>query len=416
MDLDMKAEIISIGDELISGKTVNSNATWMGQQLLLIGVPVVQVTTVGDDQAAIVEALAAAFRRAQIILITGGLGPTHDDITRQVLCQYFNCPLIFNESVMNQIRSLFKHRGLPLAKSNETQAMVPEKARVIVNQRGTAPGYCFEQDGCFLYVMPGVPHEMKGMMNESILPELRAHGTGSAIESKIYCTTGIAESILFEKIGDWSLVERYAKMAFLPSPAGVQIRLISQGNSSQEAQERLAQAAAIIEEKAGRYIFSDHESTLEQVLAEWLLDKRATLATAESCTGGLVAHKLTNIAGSSAFFERGVVCYSNHSKTEILGVPSELLEQYGAVSEQVVLAMAEGVRRLSRSTYGLATTGIAGPTGGSEEKPVGLVYVGLADRDGSRCERHVFSGDRWLNKERFSNCALNLLRKKMLEL
>lgn len=412
----MHAEIISIGDELISGKTINSNAAWMGQQLLLIGVPVLQVTTVGDDAAMILAALATAERRSEIILITGGLGPTHDDITRSVLCQYFQCDLVLDPAVLDQIRERFRHRGLPLAKSNESQAMVPRPAQVIYNRQGTAPGYHFERSGRHMYVMPGVPHEMQGMMSESILPEIRGRQTGWFMESKIFCTNGIAESMLYEKIGDPAEVERWAKMAFLPAPSGVQVRLIAQGASSDEARQKLEQAAARVLERAGRYIYADHECTLEQVVAELLVQRQATVAAAESCTGGLVAHKLTNIAGSSAYFERGVVCYSNRAKTELLQVPAALIEQHGAVSEQVAAAMAENVRRLAGVDYGIATTGIAGPGGGSDDKPVGLVFIGVADKTESQCERHVYGGERWLNKERFANSALNLLRKKILGL
>ncbi len=412
----MHAEIISIGDELISGKTINSNAAWMGRQLLLIGVPVLQVTTVGDDEAMILEALATAERRSQIIFLTGGLGPTHDDITRTVLCRYFQCELILNPVVLDQIRERFRHRGLPLAKSNESQAMVPKAAQVIYNRQGTAPGYHFERSGRHVYVMPGVPHEMQGMMSESILPEIRARQTGRFIESKIFCTIGIAESMLYEKIGNPAEIERWAKMAFLPAPSGVQVRLIAQGTSADEARKKLEQAAARVLERAGRYIYADHESTLEQVVAELLTQRQATVAVAESCTGGLIAHKLTGIAGSSAYFERGVVCYSNRSKTELLHVPAAMIEQHGAVSEQVAAAMAENVRRIAGVDYGIATTGIAGPGGGSDDKPVGLVFIGAADKTGSQWERHIFSGERWLNKERFANSALNLLRKKILGL
>ncbi|HPN36160.1 MAG TPA: competence/damage-inducible protein A [bacterium] len=410
----MHAEIISIGDELISGKTINSNAAWMGRQLLLIGVPVLQVTTVGDDAAMIREALATAERRSEIILITGGLGPTHDDITRSALCQYFQCDLVLNPVVLEQIRERFRHRGLPLAKSNESQAMVPSAAQVIYNRQGTAPGYHFEQSGRHVYVLPGVPHEMQGMMNESILPEIRARQTEWFIESKTFCTNGIAESMLYEKIGNPAEVERWAKMAFLPAPSGVQVRLIAQGTSAAEARQKLEQAAARVLERAGRYIYADYECTLEQVVAELLTQRKATVATAESCTGGLIAHKLTSIAGSSAYFERGVVCYSNRAKTELLHVPTSLIERHGAVSEQVAMSMAENVRRIAGVDYGIATTGIAGPGGGSDDKPVGLVFIGVADKSGSQWERHIFSGERWLNKERFANSALNLLRKRII--
>lgn len=409
----MRADILSIGDELISGKTVNTNASWIGQQLLLIGIPVRRVITVGDDSDMIQQALRQAEAEAEIVLLSGGLGPTHDDITRSVICSYFSCELVYNEQVMERIRTMFRHRGIPLARSNESQAMVPAAAEVVTNERGTAPGYRLRRKRTVFYVMPGVPHEMKDMMTRTILPELQAMNTGLAIASRVFCTTGIAESLLFEKIGDVQAIEQLAKMAFLPSPAGTQIRLIARGANADEAAERLQRASELVQERTKSYIYADRDIPLEEAVGQMLRQRSKTVAVAESCTGGLIAHKLTGVAGSSDYFERGVVCYSNRSKTELLSVPAAVIEQQGAVSEEVAAALAQGVRRLAGTDFGLSTTGIAGPGGGTADKPVGLVYIGLADAHGVQVERHVFSGERWLNKERFATAALNLLRKKM---
>jgi nicotinamide-nucleotide amidase len=409
----MHVEIISVGDELLIGQIINTNAAWMGAQLLNIGIQASWVTTVGDEEARITEALRIANARADVILLTGGLGPTHDDVTKTALCQYFDCKLVLDLGILEYVKSRFQRRGIPMAKVNEGQAMIPEKAEIIFNELGTAPGLCFRRPGKTLYVMPGVPFEMQAMMQKSILPELKKAAKGQVIAIRVLCTTGIAESTLFEKLGDVARIEAYAKIAFLPSLGSIRMRLTCRAKSDDEARSRLDEAEALIRAKVNSYIFADEELSLEEVVGRMLITQRKTVAIAESCTGGLVSHKLTNISGSSAYFDRTVVSYSNKAKMEELAVPSDLIEKHGAVSAEIACAMADGVRRIAQTDYGISTTGIAGPTGGSDEKPLGLVFTAVADAQSTSFERHQFTGDRLTNKERFAYAALNLLRKKL---
>lgn len=410
----LRIEVISIGDELLIGQTINTNAAWIGQELQTAGVQLGRVTTVGDDLTQIQEALSSAARRADYILVTGGLGPTNDDITRTAVCDFFKLGLVHDEEALVNIRKLFQRRGIVMARVNESQALVPETARLMQNDLGTAPGYVLTRDNKHFYFMPGVPYEMKAMMSAVVLQDLRAANGGMPILVHHISTIGIAESSLYERIGDIAAIEALARLAFLPNPSGVRIRLTVAGAPNAVAQSRLEEAAALVRRNIGPFIFAERDVSLEIVLAEELVARRERLALAESCTGGLIAHKLTNIPGSSRFFERGVVSYSNASKVELLGVPAALIEEHGAVSGPVAQAMAEGVRRISGSDHGIAVTGVAGPDGGTEEKPVGLVFVAYAGAMGTIVhEQHIFSGERLVNKERFAYTALNLLRKQL---
>ncbi len=413
----LRVEIISIGDELLIGHTVNTNAAWMGEQLFKSGIQVSWISDVGDEAGAIRTALERAEERAEVVLVTGGLGPTHDDITREVVCDYFATGLRLDHDLLLEIERLFSRRGIPMARINENQAMVPGGARLITNHHGTAPGYVFERGNRRFYFMPGVPFEMKAMMTGVILPELALLKSDQVILHQMLSTIGIAESALFEKIGDIQAIEALAHVAFLPAPSGIRIRLTVYDHDDARARERLRQATALIRQNIEPYVYADRDIPLEEALAECLVRAQKSIAVAESCTGGLIAHKFTNIPGSSRFFERGVVAYSNAAKQEILGVAEALIAEHGAVSAAVAQAMAQGIRRIARSDFGLATTGIAGPDGGSAEKPVGLVYVACADA--RRCvvhERHLFANERLVNKERFAYAALNLLRKQMQDL
>ena len=409
----MNIEIISIGDELLIGQTINTNASWMGEQLLDVGVTVQWVTTVGDNLDHLVSALKIAESRADVILMTGGLGPTHDDITKKVVTDFFGANLIVNSQVLSQVRELFERRGLPLLKVNEEQALVPDNATVIINDCGTAPGLKFSRGKLTLYVMPGVPSEMKSMMTRYVLADLKTMINGQVTVKRVLSTTGIAESILFERLGDISELEKHVKIAFLPSFAGVKMRLMAQDTSVDRAQVRLDQAEQYIRERVEPFIFSAENLLLEEVIARDLTRAKKTLSVAESCTGGLIANKFTNISGSSLFFERGVVSYSNVAKINVLGVAEDLIEKHGAVSAEVACAMAEGMRKNAQTDYAISTTGIAGPTGGTDNKPVGLVFIGYSDAQETVFEKHTFLRDRLSNKERFAQAALNLLRKKI---
>lgn len=409
-----RIEIVSIGYELLIGQTINTNAAWIGQELLNAGLPVERVVTVGDELTLIKAALAEAAARASRVLVTGGLGPTNDDITRTAVCEYFATGLIRNEALLEHIRELFGRRGLPMARVNEDQAMVPAAARLIANDRGTAPGYILDREGVRYYFMPGVPYEMQAMMTGTVLPELRAEMDGPKILTHHIATIGIPESALYERIGEIAAIEALAQLAFLPGPSGVKIRLNVAGAEPGEAAERLATAAALVRRNIGDYIYAERNVPLEVVLFEELDRRGERLAVAESCTGGLIANKITNLPGSSRVLERGLVTYSNQAKTDLLGVSAGLIAGQGAVSAPVAQAMAEGARRISGVEHALAVTGIAGPDGGTAAKPVGLCFVAYAGPAGSCWQEHrVVAGDRLVHKERFAYAALNLLRQQL---
>lgn len=411
----MKIEIISIGDELLIGQTVNTNASWIGEQLINIGIQLQWVTTVGDSAERLKQALHIAESRSDVILLTGGLGPTHDDVTKTIVCEYFDSQLVVNEEVLQRVKERFRKRGYTMAKVNEEQARVPHNADIMMNDLGTAPGMIFRQHDKTVFVMPGVPREMQSMMTSYVLPELKQKLNGKVILVKNLMTTGVPESTLYEQLDNLQKVEELAHIAFLPNLYGVKLRLMTRGDSKQEAQDKLDRAEQLIRDKISASIYSEGEVALEEVVATLLSERHETLAIAESCTGGMVSNKVTNISGSSQFFECGLITYSNAAKIELLGVPRQLIETHGAVSEPVARSMAERVREVAGTTYGLSVTGIAGPTGGTAEKPVGLVFVGYADDNGSSVERHTFANDRVGNKQRSTQAVLNLLRKKMIE-
>lgn len=407
----MVIEIVTVGDELLVGLVVNTNASYLGKRLTANGFEVKWMTTVGDDPATLKEAIANAMSRADIVILTGGLGPTPDDITRNVAAEFFESGFIYKPEILERLKQAFAARGIKMAAVNEVQAQVPEKARIIDNPVGTAPGLLFEKDGKQCFILPGVPSEMKAMCEATVFPMLK--GRGQTILQKTIRTTGIAESTLFERLGDIKILEALAKVAFLPKSAGVDIRLTVQGNDPVACEIRLTKALQIVRENAGGFIYAYDDGDLEDVVAQLFFATKKTIAVAESCSGGLLANRLTNVSGSSAYFERGVVAYSNRAKMEILGVPADFIEKFGAVSAECAVAMAEGVRRISGADLGVSTTGIAGPTGGTPEKPVGLVYIGFAKAGESYSKHMQFINDRITNKERTVQAALNLLRKEL---
>lgn len=408
----IRAEILSIGDELLIGQTVNTNASFIGQGLTRIGIAVQCVQTVGDQAKALQTALALALSRSDLVIATGGLGPTHDDITKKVISEYFGAKLVLNRELLENLKQRFARRGIRMSPVNENQALVPEGAEIIDNPLGTAAGLIFTKDCRRCVVLPGVPAEMKAMCQETLLPMLQKEA-GTIIMQKTLRTTGIPESTLFEQLGDIEELEQLAKVAFLPKATGVDIRLMTTGARQSECAERLQQALDFVQSRIGKHIYGYDEQSLEEAVAQLLTERGQTIAVAESCTGGLLAHRLTNISGSSAYFERGVVTYSNEAKQELLAVPSETLQRHGAVSAETAEAMATGIRKMARTDYGLSTTGIAGPTGGSDEKPVGLVYIGFASDKTVLSERLLFSKDRLGNKERSVQAALKLLRDQL---
>ena len=412
----MKAYLISIGDELLIGQTINTNASFIAEKLTDLNISVIKISVIGDDAESITKEIAEAEKNANVIIITGGLGPTHDDVTLKTIADYFNTELILNKDVLNDISDFFRKRGRELNKINENQALVPKIAKPIRNRKGTAPGSWIERNNKIFISMPGVPQEMKGMMDDFVIPKLLEiiESKSKVILKKTLLTTGIPESNLFLALGDLDEILEGAKLAFLPNQFGVKMRITVTSDSKEEAEEKLFIIEQRIRLKVGRYIYGKENETLEEVVGRLLSERGLTIATAESCTGGLIASRLTNISGSSKYFQRGFVTYSNGAKVENLKVNEDTIQKCGAVSIEVVRQMAEGVKAVSGTDIGIAVTGILGPTGGTAEKPVGLVYIGLCDDKICTAKKYMFGDDRLLNKDRVSQAALEMLRRYLL--
>ena len=413
----VKAEIISIGDEILIGQIANTNAQWMAQQLTLIGISVSHLITVGDNKEDILKAFTDAQKRSGIILITGGLGPTSDDLTKPTLCEFFNTKLIFNDEVFEMVKKRFASFNIVMPESNRGQAEIPENCTVIENKNGTAPGMWFDVNTSIFVSLPGVPYEMKAMMEEFVLPELKNRFQKEVIIHKTVYTQGLGESSLAEKIKSWeeSLNSTNIKLAYLPSPSQVKLRLSVKGNNKQQlnllVDEKISELRKLIPE----LIFAVEEygkepESLEKTIGELLRKKKQTLAVAESCTGGYIGHLITSIAGSSDYFNGGIIAYANDIKTNVLKVDVSTLQTNGAVSKEVAEQMASGVRQRLKADFGIATTGIAGPTGGSNEKPVGTVWIAVATPDALVSEKFSFGDSRERTIRRAGLSALNMLR------
>ncbi len=403
------AEILTIGNEIVTGLVADTNSGVITRRLDSLGISVPRHVSVGDDKEEIAEALKQALERVDCVILTGGLGPTHDDITKQVLCRFFDSGLVTDAEVKHRIDSIFQSRGRETPQAAYTQAEVPEKATILHNTQGTAPGLLFEKNGKRVYSLPGVPLEAEHLLETYIVPHLENLGT-IKVQHRILKTTGSPESVLWEEIGPVSPFEEYVRVASLPSLLGVRIRFTATGKDSKETTAQLDDAEKLLREKIDHHIFAVDDETLEGNIGDLLKKKKWTLAVAESCTGGLIGHRLTNVSGSSEYFLEGAVTYSNEAKQTRLGLDSALIEAHGAVSEEVATAMAEGIRHKSGSDFGLAVTGIAGPTGGTPDKPVGLTFIAVTGPQGTRCEQFRFHQDRVRNKERAAQAALNLLR------
>ncbi|MEK9139266.1 MAG: competence/damage-inducible protein A [Bacteroidota bacterium] len=412
----MKAEILTIGDELLIGQVINTNQAYIAEKLNEVGVDVERMTTLGDNPDAILEAFDEAWQRRDIVIVTGGLGPTHDDITKKAVCKFFETDLVSNDAVRKHIETLLARRTMAWNPTAEEQTLVPRKAKVIANPAGTAAGMLFEEKGKCFIVLPGVPYEMKEMIDRSVIPLLASKVSGSIIRHLTLRTTGIAESMLARQLGDIDEILQGAKLAFLPSATGVRLRITAYDKDSASAERRVKEVEERIRANVQKYIYGTGEEELEEVLGRILMERKLTIAVAESCTGGLVSDKITNVSGSSNYFERGVVVYSNKSKMELLGLPEELIKAHGAVSKEVAEAMAAGIRRVARTSIGLATTGIAGPTGGTPEKPVGLVWIGYSDRNATLALKFNFGDNRVRTKERAAQAALELVRRRVLKI
>ncbi|MCF6269069.1 MAG: competence/damage-inducible protein A [Melioribacteraceae bacterium] len=412
----MKAEIITIGDEILSGQTLNTNAAYIGEVLSEIHVDVNRAVVVGDKEDAILEAFRRAFAHNDIVLVTGGLGPTHDDLTLDCIVKFFNTELVRSEEVLKDITKIFEKRKREITHSNVAQSMVPKISDVIRNYNGTAPGVWIEKDGKIFVAMPGVPFEMKEMMTGYVIPRL----TDEKLETKdnritkSLLTTGIPESFVFERLGNLEELLNENVLAFLPSIFGVRLRITVDGKDADDAQNIMSHIEQQIRTKVGQYIYGTENDLLEEVVGKLLLERDLTIATAESCTGGLISSRLTNVAGSSGYFERGIVTYSNGAKVELLKIDEDMIEKYGAVSMEVARLMAEGVKAISGTDIGLSVTGIMGPGGATYNKPVGLVYIGYCDANICTAREFIFGDERMQNKDRTSQAALDMLRRKIL--
>lgn len=410
----MKAHILTIGDELLIGQTVDANAAWLGEQLSLLGIEITRATTVGDDAHAMRTELDRAYREASLVVTTGGLGPTHDDVTRDVVAGYFETPLRANRELMDRLRDYYERRGRTFPEAARKIALVPEGFELLENPVGTAPGLWYTDGERMIAVLPGIPKEMQSIAETALLPRLRARSDLQTVVHRTLQTTGVGESSLQEKVGDLSdHLDDALRLAYLPSTSGVRLRLTAYGADRDAAQMRINRLEQVIRSRVDRYIFGTGDDELEAVLGNMLRERGLTVATAESCTGGFVAHRLTNVSGSSDYFLGSVVSYANAVKVNQLGVNPDDLAQHGAVSEPVARQMARGVRDQLEADIGVSTTGIAGPTGGTPDKPVGTIWIGYADADGDRAARLQFVKDRTVNKELFSTSALDMIRRQL---
>ncbi len=413
----MKAEIISIGDELLIGQVVNTNASWMAAELNKWGIQVSHISMISDQGNAIKLALDDAGKRANVILITGGLGPTKDDITKEVLADYFGAKIIFHEPSYKQVKQLFKARNYQVSPINRKQAEIPDNCIPLHNKNGTAPGMWFEKDGKVYVSMPGVPFEMKVLMADEIIPRLRDKFNLGFIYHKTIMTHGMGESMLAEKIKDLENgLPTNIKLAYLPQPGIVRLRLSAQGDDKVKLEEEVNQYCKLIENRIPKLVFGFDDISLEEVIGQLLKESGKTLSTAESCTGGYIAHLITSIAGSSDYFAGSVIAYSNEVKTKELKVKPVDLYKFGAVSQQVVEQMAVGVREKYQTDYSLATSGIAGPDGGTDEKPVGTIWIALATSTGVQSKLLKLGEHRGRNIRRSALAALDLLRLELISI
>lgn len=408
----MRAEIIVTGTELLSGSVLDTNSLYLSEELMLIGLETAFKTVVGDDEKDMEEALRRSMGRVEAVIVTGGLGPTEDDVTRKVIAKIVKKRLVLNEDALKAIHA--RLIGRDYATSNDRQALVPSGARLLQNPVGIAPGFFIDEKGLFIAVLPGVPKELRAMFSEGLRPILEERFGGKTfIRRRVVRTCGMSESAVNQAIQD-TLKRGVPVVGLTAKETGVDIRVIARESSAEQSQARVDRTEAMIREKLGDAVYGVDGQELEEVVGALLKQRRLKLAVAESCTGGLIGGRITSIAGSSEYFERGVVAYSDLSKTELLGVPRDLIERHGAVSSEVAAAMALGIRQAARADLGLAVTGIAGPGGGTEQKPVGLVIIALATIQGVKTVEHRFLGDREQVRLKASQMALDMVRMYLI--
>lgn len=410
------AEIITIGDELLIGQVIDTNSAWLGQKLNEIGIKVKQITTVSDDRDHLLKAFAEAQGRADLVLITGGLGPTKDDLTKKTLCEFFGVGLVFHSPSFEIISELFKSRGREITETNKLQAMVLENCSVLINKNGTAPGMWIEHNQTIFISMPGVPNEMKGLMENEVIPRFKERFKLDPILHRTILTQGIGESFLSDLIEKWELaLPSYIKLAYLPGAGILRLRLTANGKSEALLNSELDNQIKELKELAGEFIFGYESDSLEEIIGKLLVESNKTLGTVESCTGGFLAHKITSISGSSAYYQGSILPYSNTLKMALLNVEKNLIDKHGAVSKEVVSMLAENGKKILNTDYCIATSGIAGPTGGSEEKPVGTVWIAIAHPAGTLVWKVQLGSNRIRIISETALHALNGLRKLILQ-
>lgn len=414
----MKVHILTVGDEILIGQTIDTNSAWMGQQLNLIGAEVVEITTVADDHSAILNGIKHAFAgAADIVLMTGGLGPTKDDITKKTIADFFKVGMTFHQDSFDRLTKTFAHFGLTVRDSHRVQCFLPNNAEVIKNDMGTAPGMWFEHGDKVLVSMPGVPFEMKWLMGNGVIPKLKEQFKSQPIVHRTIMTAGTGESQLAKYAEDLEdNLPPHIKLAYLPSLGQVKLRLTARGDDEAILNQELDILKTQLIERVEKYVYGFDEETLEEAAGKILKEKNLTIGTAESCTGGYIAHRITGIPGSSSYFWGSVVSYDNSVKMKSLGVKAETLEAYGAVSEQTVKEMVSGAISALGTDIAIATSGIMGPGGGTDEKPVGTIWVAVGNKDEVRTQKLSLTKNRSKNIEFTGNFALNFLRKFALSL
>ena len=412
----MNAEIITIGDEILIGQTVDTNSAWLGAELSKIGISVFRITSIHDQEDEIVRAVDEALGRSELVLVTGGLGPTQDDLTKKTLASYFGTQLVTNKAIRDEIQQRFEAMNRPALDVNLQQADLPESAEILRNSRGTAQGMWFERDGKVLISMPGVPYEMKGIMTDGGLERIQTFFHRDSILHKTVMTQGIGESFLASKISEWEdrVRGKGLGLAYLPSPGMVKLRLTAVGKEVSSLESQIDSFIDELYEIVPEHIYSRNGESLEDVIGKLLLERNETVSTAESCTGGYLAHLITSVPGSSGYYWGSVISYQDTVKVNELGVSQTTINEKGAVSEEVVCQMAEGVRNKLNTTYGIATSGVAGPDGGTDEKPVGTVWIAVASPQGTHAARFKFGRSRERNILQASLAGLSMLRQEIL--
>ncbi len=420
----MKAVILTIGDEVLIGQVVNTNAAYLGKELFSIGIPAVKTVTLPDSEKEILKEFKTAYSNYDVIIVTGGLGPTHDDITKHCVAKFFKAKYVLDEKVLERVKKVFKRRNIPMPAVNIGQALVPDAGIALENKAGTAPGILIDKGGKVFCVMPGVPFEMKYISRTWLIPYLKKKYSKKltrVIKQKTLHSIGIGESLLSVRIGDLGKIVRKGKgfevkLAFLPSNYEVRLRITAMAGSIKTADDLIKKAVKKIISAAGGFIYSDNESSIEETVGRILKRRKLTISAAESCTGGLITSKLTDIPGSSDYVMDGIISYADSAKVRLLGVKSISIKKFGAVSRQVAEQMARGIRKRSKTDIGVSATGIAGPGGARKNKPVGLVWIGYSDKKITFAKDFIFTKDRLRNKDAMAKMALEVVRRRLLSI